>query len=131
MASPSNAALLNHTRPNSKSMGSHSIENSVLTTNVKEEETTVEERVEKLYEDLGGCGCFQVLAYFGIAWGMSGPSWFIYEVGYLTQEPDYICEYDDSGETPECNKENICSEAPGIKSWDYDYNSEKTLHNWQ
>ena len=48
------------------------------------EENNVEERVHKLYDKLGGCGLFQVVAYIAIAFGMSGPSWFIYEIGYLT-----------------------------------------------
>lgn len=46
--------------------------------------TTMEERVDQLYEDAGGCGLFQVFAFVAIAWGMSADSWFIYEVGFLT-----------------------------------------------
>ena len=84
-----------------------------------------------MYDDLGGCGLFQVLCYFGISWGSSGKSWFLYQIGFLTQEPDYVCQYDSSGLKPECTQANICSGAPGIASWDYDYDSEKTLHNWQ
>ena len=47
-------------------------------------EESVDDRVNKLFDDIGGCGLFQVFAYFGIAWGMSAPSWFIYESGFLT-----------------------------------------------
>ena len=62
---------------------------------------------------------------------MSAPSWFIFEPGYLTQKPDYTCEYYSETDQPECNTENICDENPAIKSWDFDYSSSKTLHNWQ
>ena len=48
-------------------------------------EGTVDDRVDELYEKIGGCGLFQVFAYFAIAFGMSAPSWFIYEVGFFTQ----------------------------------------------
>ena len=48
-------------------------------------EGTVDDRVDELFEKDGGCGLFQVFAYFAIAFGMSAPSWFIYEVGFFTQ----------------------------------------------
>ena len=92
---------------------------------------SLEERADEVYDKIGGCGCFQVLAYFAIGWGMSAPSWFVYESGYLTQKPEYTCEYYSESDQPECNSENICDENPAIKSWDYDYSSDKTLHNWQ
>ena len=64
----------------------------------------INERVDDMFEDLGGCGCFQVLAYFGIAFGMSSPSWFVYEVGYLTQSTDdYLCT-DAAGVTTSCTE---------------------------
>ena len=44
---------------------------------------TLEESVDQIFEDAGGCGLFQVFVYFAIALGMSAPSWFIYEVGFL------------------------------------------------
>jgi len=49
-----------------------------------EETRTLEERVDEMYEELGGCGCFQVLAYLAIGCGMSAVSWFVYETGFLT-----------------------------------------------
>ena len=39
---------------------------------------TVDERVDKLFDNLGGCGWFQVFAYIAISFGMSSPSWFFY-----------------------------------------------------
>ena len=54
---------------------------------------TVDDRVNELFERIGGCGLFQVFAYLAISFGMSSPSWFIYEIGYFTQAPDeYICK---------------------------------------
>ena len=54
---------------------------------------TVDDRVNELFENIGGCGLFQVFAYIAIAFGMSSTSWFVYEIGYFTQAPDaYICK---------------------------------------
>ena len=39
---------------------------------------TSEERADEIYEELGGCGCFQIMAYFAVCFGMSAPSWFFY-----------------------------------------------------
>ena len=44
----------------------------------------MDQQVDKTFTRIGGCGLFQVFAYFAIAWGMSAPSWYIYEVGFLT-----------------------------------------------
>ena len=72
-----------------------------------------------------------MLAYFALTFGLSSTSWFVYETGYLTQEPSYICKYDSSViSPPECTKENICSKDPAIISWDFDYDSDETLDNW-
>ena len=78
-------------------------------------EGTVDDRVDELYEKIGGCGLFQVFAYFSIAFGMSAPSWFIYEVGFFTQAPDqYICKDADGNVLPAdvCTKDNICDGDP-------------------
>ena len=75
----------------------------------------MDDRVDELYEKLGGCGLFQVFAYFAIAFGMSAPSWFIYEVGFFTQAPDqYICKDADGNVLPAdvCTKDNICDDDP-------------------
>lgn len=77
---------------------------------------------------------FQVLAYIAIAVGMSAPSWFVYEIGYLTQEPEsdgYICTfYSASTDQSICTKENICAGDSQIASWEIDPNGDKFLHNW-
>ena len=63
---------------------------------------------------------------------MSAPSWFIYEVGYMTQAPtDFVCTYYSTTDMPACTKENICDDNPAIKSWEADPDSPKTLDNWQ
>ena len=100
---------------------------------VARQSESIEDKVDKLYEDIGGCGCFQVFAYFALAFGMSSPSWFVYEIGFLTQEPDkYICTYT----TPIpagldiCNKDNICAGNPWIATYEADPNDDKTLYNW-
>ena len=96
------------------------------------DESTLEDRVDELYEELGGCGLFQVLAYFAITFGMSAPSWFIYEIGFLTQAPtEYICTYYSATDQPACTLENICADNPAIESWEADPASVKTLYNWQ
>ena len=63
-------------------------------------EGTVDDRVDELFEKIGGCGMFQVFAWFSISFGISSLSWFIFEIGYFTQKPTtYICTYK-GGMTP-------------------------------
>ena len=91
---------------------------------------SVDDRVNKLFDDLGGCGLFQIFIYFAIAFGMSSPSWFIYEVGFLTQEPEtYTCTFDD-GTVGSCTKEDIC-DGDDVASYAFNPNAEKYLDNWQ
>ena len=94
---------------------------------------TVDDRVDQLFEKIGGCGLFQVFAYVSIAFGISAPSWFVYEIGYFTQAPTaYICTYT-GGVTPTediCTQENICAGNPEISTWEADPDDEKTLYNW-
>ena len=66
---------------------------------------------------------------------MSAPSFFIYEIGYLTQEPDpdtgYICTYTTTPSSSDvCTKENICAGDPQIASWEINPDSDKFLYNW-
>ena len=57
------------------------------------EEITLDQRVDDMMMKVGGCGCFQVLAYLAIGFGMTAPGWFIYEEGFLTQPATvYLCE---------------------------------------
>ena len=69
---------------------------------------------------------------FTLLLGLSGPMWWVYEVGYLSQAPDkYVCSYASEKDMPECTKENICSSNPAIVSWEADPDDPKTLNNWQ
>ena len=49
-----------------------------------EENKTLDDRVNEIFEEIGGCNLFQVFAYIALAFGVSAPSFFVYEVGYLT-----------------------------------------------
>ena len=61
-----------------------------------EENKTLDDRVNEIFEEIGGGNLFQVFAYIALAFGVSAPSFFVYEVGYLTQAPDlFICTYVD------------------------------------
>ena len=87
-----------------------------------------------LFQRIGGFGKFQLFCWFAISFGISGPSWFIYEVGYLIQEPDaYICTY--TAPVPAgseiCTKYNICADDPRIATWQADPSSDKFLDNWK
>ena len=74
---------------------------------------------------------FQVIAYLAIALGMSAQSWYIYEMGYMTQVPDYTCTFHDPDNPVECNQKNICDKDSNVASWEPDMDSDKSLYNWQ
>ena len=46
---------------------------------------TSAERMNKLFDDIGGFGRFQFFAYFVVSYGISGTGFFIYLLGYLIQ----------------------------------------------
>ena len=95
---------------------------------------TAEEKVEQIYEDVGGCGFFQVFAFFAISWGMSVVCFFEFQIGYLIQKPsDYVCSYKSETDMPSCTVQNICDDSVNgaFSSWEADPNSEKTLQNRQ
>ena len=85
----------------------------------EQESYNSDHQVDALFEQAGGCGLFQVIAFVAISFGMSATSWFVYEIGYFIQKPtSYVCTY--TTDTPDpniCNVENICSGNPEIKSW--------------
>ena len=98
----------------------------------KSEGETVDARVDKLFDDIGGCGLFQVFAFITVAWGMSAQSWYFYGLGFLTQPPDYyICTYNGVPDPNICIKENICADDPRIATWEADPDHSHTLYNWQ
>jgi MFS family permease len=98
------------------------------------EEETVDDRVDQLFGKVGGCGLFQVFAYIVIVFGISGPSFFIFAIGFFTQKPDaYVCTYTGDVEPTEniCTLDNICAGDSQIASWEADPDSIRTLDNWQ
>ena len=44
---------------------------------------TKEERIDKLFNDIGGLGKFQFFAFFVITFGISGMNYCIFILGYL------------------------------------------------
>lgn len=97
-------------------------------------EVSVERNLDRIFEEVGGCGLFQAFAYIAISFGMSATSWFIYELGYYTQPPtSYVCTYTEASlaSSDICTVENICSGDPRIESWQADPDSPDTLDNWQ
>ena len=72
------------------------------------------------------------MAYFAVVFGISAPSWFIYQIGYLTMRPEYVCTFADGVpyDPDICTKENICDNDPRIVSWEPDPDSDTTLDNW-
>ena len=84
-----------------------------------------------MFDDIGGCGLFQVFSFVTIAWGMSAQSWYFYALGFLTQEPgSYVCTYNGVADDDICTKENICADDPRIATWEGNPDSEAFLNNW-
>mmetsp|Transcript_1601 Transcript_1601/g.2370 ORF Transcript_1601/g.2370 Transcript_1601/m.2370 type:complete len:300 (-) Transcript_1601:727-1626(-) len=112
-------------------------ENSILTTTTASklesaQSGSIEDKIEQIYQDIGGLGKFQVFATITFLLGLSGQNWWFYVLGYLTQEPDsFVCTYATEFYQPACTKENICAGNPAITSWEADPDSDKTLYNWQ
>ncbi len=48
-----------------------------------QENLSVDDKVDKIFNQIGGFGRFQLFAVIAIVLGLSGPNWFWYEVGYL------------------------------------------------
>ena len=52
----------------------------------------------------------------------------------MLQEPDYTCTFTDPSSITDpddvCTAENICDDDPRIASWDIDWSSNVSLHNW-
>ena len=47
-------------------------------------ESSIDDKIDQMFEEAGGCGLFQVFAYIAIAWGASSTAWFIYALGFYT-----------------------------------------------
>ena len=63
--------------------------------------------------------------------GLSGNYFLVVAMGFLLQKPEYICIFSESGVLEDvCTQTNICEDDPRILSWEIDWNSNKSLHNW-
>ena len=107
---------------------------STLTDQTKSvlEHESLDDKIDKMYQDLGGFSKFQFFAVFALLLGHSGQNFQFMIIGYLTQAPNsFVCAYADPNDQPPCTKENICAYDPRITSWKADPDSSMTLYNWQ
>ena len=58
-------------------------ENSQWSEEPIDEDERIEENVNELFEQLGGFSKFQIFAYISIIFGMDGPNYVTYTLGYL------------------------------------------------
>jgi len=104
----------------------------VLTSNQEEVKVDKKEVLAELYEASGGFGRFQYCIFFVFQSAMSAYSLWFYGLGFLTQVPDYSCVFSESGVSQDiCTAEKICDGDPRILSWEIDWDSSKSLYNWQ
>lgn len=93
-----------------------------------------EDKLDACIENLGGFGRFQKFAYFITSFSITGPGFWIYQMGYLMQEPRYLCQLAGSVSGSEadtiCTSENICSGDSRILAWKIDESHESALQNW-
>ena len=66
---------------------------------------------------------------------MNSTGFFAYPLGYLIQQPTYECDFR-AGVSIEdqlklCDAKSICAKDARITGWSVDWDSEKSLHNWQ
>ena len=94
-----------------------------------------EELLENTFTDIGGFGKFQLFACITLSSGISATSFWLYEMGYLTQKHIYKCSFNNPSSiinpADVCTVANICGKNSQIASWQVDWNSEVSLHNWQ
>ena len=69
---------------------------------------TMEEKGDQKFEEIGGFGRFQLYAYIAITFGINCQGWWIYNFGFLTQSPAYLCE-DNTGAWFTCTAEETCT----------------------
>lgn len=91
--------------------------------------------IEEMIEKAGGIGLFQIYAMVVLISGIHAVTTVITPIGFLLQMPDFKCTYI-KGVTAEseeniCTTEYICAQDPRIESWEVDYESERTLENFQ
>ena len=96
---------------------------------------TPEDNLNKLFVDLGGAGRFQYLAYAVIGMALNSTSYWAYPLGYFIQQPKYDCDFTAGVSEAEslklCTAQYICDKDPRITNWSIDWESDKSLENWQ
>ena len=107
--------------------------NEILTpANDEEAEVTLEDKIDKLMNEISGRGCFTWFAYCAITFGMSATGFYFYILAYMTMLPKYTdCVFKDpQPKDPEdaCNADNICSGE--VISYEVDWDNIYSLHNW-
>lgn len=93
---------------------------------------TLEEKVDKLLEDIHGKGCFSLFSFLAIVFGMNATGWWFYILSYLIVLPQYKdCVFTDpqpADPSTACNADNICNGT--VISYEVDWDNINSLHNW-
>jgi len=89
--------------------------------------------MDQLFEASGGWGKFQFFAFFCIQCAISCNNFWNNGLGFLIQKPAYTCTFTSEVSDPSdvCTAENICDDDTRIDTWEIDWSSDLSLHNWQ
>lgn len=85
-----------------------------------------EQEYDKMLDQSGGIGRFQIYLLFVILCGMNATTMLYNSLSYLELEPEYECNF--GGLWTSCNATYIC--AHPNTDWQYNYNCTTCLHNW-
>ena len=97
---------------------------------IDEQQTThLNSDIDDTYLRIGGFGRFQVLALIFISLGMISVSAWMYALGFFLQVPNYLCTLGD-GSVISCKHDKICDEDNQVSSWEVDWSSDRSFHNW-
>ena len=80
----------------------------------------LEQKTNTHLSELQKKGAFQLFAFAAIYLGLGTFGFYVYQFGYLFQQPAYVCTYtsDNLGDLEQiCTVENICAEDPRIASY--------------
>jgi len=95
-------------------------------------ELTLDDKVDRLLNEIHGSGRFSCFAFFALVTGMNATGYFFYLLSYLTLQPKYYkCVFTDPQPLdPEaaCIDDNICSDR--VVSYEIDWSSIYSIHNW-
>jgi len=71
-----------------------------------------------------------LFAYLSVASGIHCVGFWVYQLGFLFQEPKYRCVLRDGADTSVCTSANICAGDGRILDWSVDWAHDNSLHNW-